>query len=38
MEAPYIEAILKEWHLYTDFLEERPRIKEIHLGEVHLPF
>ena len=32
MEAPYIEAILKEWQLYTDFLKERPRIKEIHLG------
>ena len=32
MEIPYIEAVLKEWQLYTDFLKERPRIKEIHLG------
>lgn len=32
MEAPYIQALLKEWHLYTQFLGERPRIKEIHLG------
>ena len=32
MEAPYIDAVLKEWELYTDFLVERPIIKEIHLG------
>lgn len=32
MEAPYIQALLKEWQLYTQFLGERPRIKEIHLG------
>jgi len=32
VEAPYIDAVLKEWHLYTDFLKERPLIKEIHLG------
>ena len=27
MEAPYIDAVLKEWQLYTDFLETRPIIK-----------
>lgn len=32
MELPYIEALLKEWNLYLDILEERPIIKEIHLG------
>lgn len=32
MEQPYIQAVLKEWSLYCDLLEEKPRIKEIHLG------
>lgn len=32
MEQPYIRAVLKEWSLYCDLLEEKPRIKEIHLG------
>lgn len=32
VENPYMEAILKEWKLYCDVLEERPIIKEIHLG------
>ncbi len=32
VEVPYIDAVLKEWHLYSDFLKERPLIKEIHLG------
>lgn len=32
MEAPYVDAVLKEWKLYTDFLKEKPIIKEIHLG------
>ena len=32
MEQPYIQAILKEWSLYCDLLEEKPCIKEIHLG------
>ncbi|GIM58880.1 oxygen-independent coproporphyrinogen III oxidase [Capnocytophaga canimorsus] len=32
VEAPYIDAVLKEWKLYTDFLKEVPIIKEIHLG------
>lgn len=32
VEDPYIETVLKEWKLYTDFLPMPPRIKEIHLG------
>jgi len=32
VENPYIAAILKEWGLYCAILEEKPIIKEIHLG------
>ncbi|CAN1491057.1 HemN Coproporphyrinogen III oxidase and related Fe-S oxidoreductases [Flavobacteriaceae bacterium] len=32
VENPYIAAILKEWDLYCTILEEKPIIKEIHLG------
>lgn len=32
VEEPYIETLLKEWQLYLDVFEERPKIKEIHLG------
>ena len=32
VENPYIEAILKEWALYCNILDEKPFIKEIHLG------
>jgi oxygen-independent coproporphyrinogen-3 oxidase len=32
VEHPYIEAILKEWAIYCQILEEKPIIKEIHLG------
>jgi oxygen-independent coproporphyrinogen-3 oxidase len=32
VENPYIKAVLKEWKLYCDILDERPIIKEIHLG------
>ncbi len=32
VEHPYIEAVLKEWQLYLDFLPSRPLIREIHLG------
>jgi len=32
VEHPYIEAVLKEWHLYTQLMGEKPLIKEIHLG------
>ena len=32
LEHPYIEAVLKEWQLYTDLFNEKPNIKELHLG------
>lgn len=32
VEDPYITAVLKEWDLYCSILEEKPIIKEIHLG------
>ena len=32
VEAPYIEAVLKEWKLYCELFEQKPKIKEIHLG------
>ena len=32
VEHPYIMAVLKEWNLYCDLLEQKPQIKEIHLG------
>lgn len=32
VEAPYIDNILKEWKLYCQELQEKPIIKEIHLG------
>ncbi|WP_111896122.1 oxygen-independent coproporphyrinogen III oxidase [Acinetobacter sp. MB5] len=32
MEQPYIQAVLKEWALYCQLLQDRPIIKEIHLG------
>ncbi|CAM4188830.1 oxygen-independent coproporphyrinogen III oxidase [Acinetobacter pragensis] len=32
MEQPYIQAVLKEWLLYCQLLEDTPVIKEIHLG------
>lgn len=32
VEQPYIQAVLKEWGLYTQLLVDRPRIKELHLG------
>lgn len=32
VENPYLLAVLKEWNLYCNLLEETPRIKEIHLG------
>ena len=31
-EHPYIEAVLKEWNLYMELMDEKPIIKEIHLG------
>jgi oxygen-independent coproporphyrinogen-3 oxidase len=32
VEDPYIKTVLKEWQLYQDLLQEKPVIKEIHLG------
>ncbi|WP_395807202.1 oxygen-independent coproporphyrinogen III oxidase [Daejeonella sp.] len=32
VEDPYIQAILKEWKLYREIFEEKPLIREIHLG------
>ncbi|MCB0502735.1 MAG: oxygen-independent coproporphyrinogen III oxidase [Bacteroidetes bacterium] len=32
VEKPYIEALLKEWNLYLSLMDEKPIIKEIHLG------
>lgn len=32
VEQPYIETVLKEWDLYCDLFDEKPHIKEIHLG------
>ena len=32
VESPYIAAILEEWNIYCDLVEEEPMIKEIHLG------
>jgi oxygen-independent coproporphyrinogen-3 oxidase len=32
VEALYIKAVLKEWRLYSELFDEKPVIKEIHLG------
>lgn len=32
VEQPYIHAVLKEWQLYCDLVQDKPKIKEIHLG------
>jgi oxygen-independent coproporphyrinogen III oxidase len=32
VESPYISALLKEWDLYCDLLETKPKVKELHLG------
>lgn len=32
VELPYIDALLKEWRLYCNLFEQKPIIKEIHLG------
>ena len=32
VEEDYIDAVLKEWKLYADLVDEKPMIKEIHLG------
>ncbi len=32
VEEPYITAVLKEWQLYVALFQEKPVIKELHLG------
>ncbi|CAG5080092.1 oxygen-independent coproporphyrinogen III oxidase [Parvicella tangerina] len=32
VEEPYVDTVLKEWALYCQLFDERPRIKELHLG------
>lgn len=32
VESPYISAVLKEWRLYLELFDEKPIIKELHLG------
>ena len=32
VEFPYIQAVLKEWHMYLDLFDEKPILKELHLG------
>ncbi|WP_345007437.1 oxygen-independent coproporphyrinogen III oxidase [Snuella lapsa] len=32
VESPYIDAVLKEWSLYLALFDEKPIIKELHLG------
>lgn len=32
VESPYIKAVLKEWSLYLELFNEKPKIKELHLG------
>ena len=32
VEQPYLQAVLKEWKLYCNEMDEKPVIKEIHLG------
>jgi oxygen-independent coproporphyrinogen-3 oxidase len=32
VEKPYVEALLKEWQMYLNSFDEKPLIKEIHLG------
>lgn len=32
VEIPYLESVLKEWKLYLKLFNERPKLKELHLG------
>ena len=32
VEMPYLDTVLKEWDLYCDLFDSRPKIREIHLG------
>ncbi|AYM99326.1 oxygen-independent coproporphyrinogen III oxidase [Chryseobacterium sp. 3008163] len=32
VEIPYLESVLKEWQLYLQLFNEKPKLKELHLG------
>lgn len=32
VEAPYLESVLKEWKMYLQLFNSKPKIREIHLG------
>jgi oxygen-independent coproporphyrinogen-3 oxidase len=32
VEIPYLESVIKEFQLYLELFDEKPRIKQIHLG------
>jgi oxygen-independent coproporphyrinogen-3 oxidase len=32
VEEPYLTTVLKEWDLYCELFEKKPKIKELHLG------
>lgn len=32
LEHPYVQAVLKEWRLYCALFEEKPIVRELHLG------
>ncbi|MDQ1095740.1 MULTISPECIES: oxygen-independent coproporphyrinogen III oxidase [Chryseobacterium] len=32
VEIPYLESVLKEWKLYLNLFNEKPKLKELHLG------
>lgn len=32
VETPYLQSVLKEWKLYLNLFEEKPKLKELHLG------
>jgi oxygen-independent coproporphyrinogen-3 oxidase len=32
VELPYLKALLREWNLYLELFNHKPRIKELHLG------
>lgn len=32
VEIPYLESVLKEWYLYLQLFDEKPILKELHLG------
>ncbi len=32
VEVPYLESVLKEWKLYLELFDAKPKLKELHLG------